>query len=80
MAVSSGGKAEISVPQKWHDMKDSSNYQRSKGVIEAKAKKAEPKVAVIYYLSRNGQLEHPHFMVVPLSSPQGLYLKGKNKK
>ncbi|KAK0604473.1 hypothetical protein LWI29_015970 [Acer saccharum] len=34
----------------------------------------EKKVPVIYYLSRNGQLEHPHFMDVPLTSPEGLYL------
>uniref|UniRef100_A0A803KS30 SOSEKI DIX-like domain-containing protein n=1 Tax=Chenopodium quinoa TaxID=63459 RepID=A0A803KS30_CHEQI len=31
-------------------------------------------VPVVYYLSRNGQLEHPHFMEVPLSSSHGLYL------
>lgn len=36
----------------------------------------EQKVAVVYYLSRNGELDHPHFIEVPLSSPQGLYLKG----
>ncbi|KAH9701099.1 hypothetical protein KPL71_024878 [Citrus sinensis] len=36
---------------------------------------ANRKVPVIYYLSRNGQLEHPHFMDVPLSSPEGLFLK-----
>lgn len=37
---------------------------------------AKPKkVAVVYYLSRNGQLEHPHFMEVTLSSTDGLYLK-----
>ncbi|XWS53173.1 hypothetical protein CRYUN_Cryun11dG0135100 [Craigia yunnanensis] len=35
----------------------------------------ERKVAVVYYLSRNGQLEHPHFMEVTLSSNDGLYLK-----
>ncbi|KAK2433854.1 protein SOSEKI [Trifolium repens] len=35
------------------------------------------KVAVIYYLCRNRQLEHPHFMEVPLSSPDGLYLRGR---
>lgn len=34
------------------------------------------KVPVIYYLCRNRQLEHPHFMEVPLSSPEGLYLRG----
>ncbi|XP_028808150.1 protein UPSTREAM OF FLC isoform X2 [Neltuma alba] len=33
------------------------------------------KVPVIYYLCRNRQLEHPHFMEVPLSSPEGLYLR-----
>ncbi|XP_041989479.1 protein SOSEKI 5-like isoform X2 [Salvia splendens] len=32
-------------------------------------------VPVLYYLSRNGQLDHPHFMEVPLSSPRGLFLK-----
>lgn len=34
------------------------------------------KVPVIYYLCRNRQLEHPHFMEVPVSSPDGLYLRG----
>ncbi|KAJ7981062.1 Protein UPSTREAM OF FLC like [Quillaja saponaria] len=33
------------------------------------------KVPVIYYLCRNRQLEHPHFMEVSLSSPDGLYLR-----
>lgn len=32
-------------------------------------------VPVVYYLCRNRQLEHPHFMEVPLSSPDGLYLR-----
>lgn len=34
------------------------------------------KVPVVYYLCRNRQLEHPHFVEVPLSSPDGLYLRG----
>lgn len=34
------------------------------------------RVAVVYYLCRNRQLEHPHFIEVPLSSPEGLYLRG----
>jgi len=39
---------------------------------------AELKVPVIYYLSRNGQLEHPHLMYVSISSPHGtLCLQGK---
>ncbi|KAK4777715.1 hypothetical protein SAY87_017902 [Trapa incisa] len=33
------------------------------------------RVSVVYYLSRNGKLEHPHFMEVPLSSPDGLFLR-----
>ncbi|CAI0451780.1 unnamed protein product [Linum tenue] len=38
-------------------------------------KENKKKAPVVYYLSRNGQLEHPHFMEVPLSSPDGLYLR-----
>ncbi|KAL8029710.1 hypothetical protein ABFX02_14G242500 [Erythranthe guttata] len=33
------------------------------------------KVPVVYYLCRNRQLEHPHFMEVPISSTDGLYLR-----
>ncbi|CAN8301243.1 unnamed protein product [Cochlearia groenlandica] len=33
------------------------------------------KVPVVYYLCRNGQLDHPHFMEVTLSSSDGLFLK-----
>ncbi|XP_021724392.1 protein UPSTREAM OF FLC-like [Chenopodium quinoa] len=33
------------------------------------------KVPVVYYLCRNRQLEHPHFIEVPISSPEGLYLR-----
>lgn len=33
------------------------------------------KVPVLYYLCRNRLLEHPHFMEVPLSSSDGLYLR-----
>ncbi|KAK7261296.1 hypothetical protein RIF29_27605 [Crotalaria pallida] len=33
------------------------------------------KVPVVYYLCRNRQLEHPHFMEVPISSPDGLYMR-----
>ncbi|KAF7811351.1 protein UPSTREAM OF FLC-like [Senna tora] len=37
-----------------------------------KANELKVGVHVIYYLSRNGQLEHPHLMEVPLSSPHGI--------
>ncbi|XP_042438757.1 protein SOSEKI 3-like [Zingiber officinale] len=33
------------------------------------------KVAVVYYLCRNRHLEHPHFIEVPLSSADGLFLR-----
>ncbi|CAO2197008.1 unnamed protein product [Urochloa humidicola] len=33
------------------------------------------RAAVVYYLSRNGHLEHPHFMEVAFSCPDGLYLR-----
>lgn len=33
------------------------------------------KVPVVYYLCRNRQLEHPHFIEIPISSPEGLYLR-----
>ena len=36
------------------------------------------KVPVLYYLSRNGHLEHPHLVDVTLSSPHGLYLRGNS--
>lgn len=32
--------------------------------------------AVVYYLARNGHLEHPHLMEVALSCPDGLHLRG----
>ncbi|KAL5554791.1 hypothetical protein UlMin_042192 [Ulmus minor] len=76
MSVGSGRKIEVSsLPNKWQDREKGSS-QKAKVWIEQKPTKTiEHKVAVIYYLSRDGQLEHPHFMVVPLSSSQGLYLK-----
>lgn len=39
---------------------------------------ATARAAVVYYLARNGHLEHPHFMEVALSCPDGLYLRGTN--
>lgn len=50
--------------------------ERTKIWVEPK-QKTEHKVAVIYYLSRNGQLEHPHYIEVAISLPHGLYLRGK---
>jgi hypothetical protein len=38
---------------------------------------AARKVPVVYYLTRSRHLEHPHFVEVPVSSPEGLYLRGQ---
>ncbi|KAF7805495.1 Protein UPSTREAM OF FLC [Senna tora] len=64
--------SELQIPKKWKD-RDTSP-ERTKVWTEPKPK-TERKVSVVYYLSRNGQLEHPHFMEVPLASTQGLYLR-----
>ncbi|PWA77525.1 hypothetical protein CTI12_AA223680 [Artemisia annua] len=37
------------------------------------------KVPVVYYLCRNRQLEHPHFIEVGVVSPVGLYLRTPSK-
>ncbi|XP_031484592.1 protein SOSEKI 4-like [Nymphaea colorata] len=43
---------------------------------EARGRHRPPKrVSVVYYLCRNGHLEHPHFIEVPLSSSRSLLLK-----
>ncbi|KAK6935917.1 Protein SOSEKI [Dillenia turbinata] len=85
MAVSSGRarttdlnhKMQIQIPKKWKD-RDQTSPERTKVWTEPKHKpKTDRKVSVVYYLSRNGQLEHPHFLEVPLSpSSDGLYLRG----
>ncbi|KAL1827590.1 hypothetical protein ACET3Z_006002 [Daucus carota] len=50
--------------------------ERTKVWTQPPSKHHSSKVPVVYYLSRNGQLEHPHFIEVPLSSSSsGLYLR-----
>ncbi|OWM70099.1 protein UPSTREAM OF FLC-like [Punica granatum] len=74
MSINSRHKAEVWVPKKYQD----SSPERTKVWVEPKSNhkhKTERKVAVVYYLSQNGLLEHPHFIEVPLSSPEGLYLR-----
>ncbi|KAL0929157.1 hypothetical protein M5K25_001101 [Dendrobium thyrsiflorum] len=61
MAVVNRGRAELC-----------SSPERTKVWTETMKKK---RVSVVYYLSRNGHLEQPHFMEVTLSSRDGLYLK-----
>ncbi|KAM4094065.1 hypothetical protein ACB094_06G167200 [Castanea mollissima] len=73
MAVDSAGRKVLCMPRQWQDR--GTSPERTKVWMEPKSKTTEQKVPIIYYLSRNGQLEQPHFMEVPLSSPKGLYLK-----
>jgi len=73
MATNSADRRELLMPTKYQDREN--NPERTK-MLNLPKSKSEQKVGVVYYLTRNGQFEHPHFMEVPLSSPQGLQLKG----
>ncbi|GAB4824363.1 hypothetical protein Ancab_007251 [Ancistrocladus abbreviatus] len=78
MAVMLHGRSDqlqlLQVPKKWKDGETSP--ERTKVWTEPKKLKNEKRIVpVIYYLSRNGQLEHPHFIEVPLSSSEGLFLR-----
>ncbi|KAJ4828473.1 hypothetical protein Tsubulata_051035 [Turnera subulata] len=75
MAVSSRARntdLPLHLPRKFTDADDNTtttitNKHRN-GTVQRR-------VPVVYYLSRNGQLEHPHFIEVPLpSNTDGLYL------
>ncbi|KAK8598448.1 hypothetical protein V6N13_094417 [Hibiscus sabdariffa] len=74
MPMSSKGRTtELGVvSRKWKETSEMSP-ERNKVWIEPTI--IQRKVAVVYYLSTNGHLQHPHFMEVPLSSNAGLYLK-----
>ncbi|CAM8982465.1 unnamed protein product [Rhodiola kirilowii] len=68
--------SELQIPKTWKDRGISP--ERTKVWVEPNGKKkmmVQKKAAVVYYLTRNGQLQQPHFMEVPLSNPRGLYLK-----
>ncbi|XP_075093320.1 protein SOSEKI 3-like [Nicotiana tabacum] len=49
--------------------------EKSPKYQQQKPRLSNGKVPVVYYLCRNRQLEHPHFIEVPLSSPEGFYLR-----
>ncbi|CAK9140219.1 unnamed protein product [Ilex paraguariensis] len=77
MAVTSrsGRTSDLQMPKKWKERETSPERNIVWTEPPNNKLKVERKVPVVYYLSRNGQLEHPHFMEVPLSSPEGLYLR-----
>ncbi|KAG7036898.1 Protein UPSTREAM OF FLC [Cucurbita argyrosperma subsp. argyrosperma] len=64
---------DLQIPKLWKHHRDISP-ERTKVWTEPKLR-SDRRVPVVYYLSRNGHLEHPHFMEVPLSSSEGLYLR-----
>ncbi|XXG75100.1 hypothetical protein AAC387_Pa07g3681 [Persea americana] len=72
MAISSRGRIDVPLAKKWNDRETSP--ERTKVWTEPKLK-TERKVPVVYYLCRNGHLEHPHFIEVSLTSNEGLYLR-----
>lgn len=70
---------EFQISNKWRYSREvaTASPERTKVWTEPSNSNSAPRrVPVIYYLNRNGHLEHPHFMEVPLSSSDGLYLKG----
>ncbi|GLU11651.1 hypothetical protein SLE2022_283840 [Rubroshorea leprosula] len=79
MAVSFRGRtSDFGVSRKWKEKGRERETSPERTIVwtEPKTQKsAERKVPVVYYLCRNGQLEHPHFMEVSLSSNDGLYLR-----
>ncbi|PPR99148.1 hypothetical protein GOBAR_AA21520 [Gossypium barbadense] len=69
--TNSRGKTELPMNKRYQE----TSPDRTLVWFERKKPNNDQKVPVVYYLSRNGHLEHPHFLEVPLSSPQGLFLK-----
>ncbi|XAR66328.1 hypothetical protein NMG60_11012518 [Bertholletia excelsa] len=69
MAASSRASTELLIPRKWQE--EEASPERTKIWKIG----SDVRVPVVYYISRNGRLEHPHFIEVPLSSSQGLYLR-----
>ncbi|XP_031402970.1 protein UPSTREAM OF FLC-like [Punica granatum] len=69
--------------KKWRDRQPSPDLMKTRRKESAddepnltlQTERSRGRVAVVYYLSRNGQLRHPHFIEVPLSSSQWLSLR-----
>ncbi|KAK3028826.1 hypothetical protein RJ639_038653 [Escallonia herrerae] len=74
MAANSRPSTELLLPKRWQD-REKNSPERTKVWTEPRSKSSDRKVPVIYYLSRNGHIEHPHFVEVPLSSSKGLHLR-----
>ncbi|KAK1435120.1 hypothetical protein QVD17_00880 [Tagetes erecta] len=59
----------------WKERSPRYKQRQPETVAETELRQKSQKVAVVYYLCRNRQLEHPHFIEVPLSSSEGLFLR-----
>lgn len=57
--------------------RENSSPEKAKMGMQPRIKPIK-KVQVVYYLTRNGQLEHPHYMEVTHLPNQHLRLKGNN--
>ncbi|KAK2987780.1 hypothetical protein RJ640_030670 [Escallonia rubra] len=80
MAANSRPSTELLLPKRWHD-RERDSPERTKVWKEPRSKSSDRKVPVIYYLSRNGHIEHPHFVEIPLSFSQlGLHLRDVLKR
>ncbi|KAE9451457.1 hypothetical protein C3L33_16701, partial [Rhododendron williamsianum] len=77
MAMNSRTSTEYLIPKKWQEMEIISP-EKPKISTENNLRinnKSSVSVSVLYYISRNGHLDHPHLMEVPLSSSHGLHLR-----
>ncbi|KAK9734857.1 hypothetical protein RND81_04G168000 [Saponaria officinalis] len=75
VALSRTRSEQLQLQRKCSEHDDDIDTKQKKNVANNMVHQKRALVPVVYYLSRNGQLEHPHFMEVPLSSPQGLFLR-----
>ncbi|KVH94599.1 protein UPSTREAM OF FLC-like [Cynara cardunculus var. scolymus] len=80
-AISRSGRTTTELhhmSKKWKDPRTAERSpEHTKVWTEPPSNNNKPRrVPVVYYLTRNGNLEHPHFIEVPLSSSSdGLYLR-----
>ncbi|KAH7839994.1 hypothetical protein Vadar_011110 [Vaccinium darrowii] len=75
MAMNSRTSTEYLIPKKWQEMEISPEKPKIPTENNFRSNNKLKSVSVLYYISRNGHLDHPHFMEVPLSSSHGLYLR-----
>ncbi|KAF7131708.1 hypothetical protein RHSIM_Rhsim09G0163900 [Rhododendron simsii] len=79
MAMNSRTSTEYLIPKKWQEMEiispEKPKISTENNLRINNKSLVSVSVSVLYYISRNGHLDHPHFMEVPLSSSRGLYLR-----